>query len=233
MRWPRKPLVSLIPLLFLIVPFSVVAAPILSETAYLSSGDWDDYYLNLASTTSCQFVLDVPSTGDFDMYLFNVAGYAAWSALSFPRHASDARSMSLTYSQTDNFGSDESFTYTLTASTGYELLVIAWDNCGQGTYTVSVDQASVWSVVIYFLAILAGVFVLIGCPILCCFGVLRARRRRVVQPPPTPTAMPTATPPPSAPAPPPSRLLFCPRCGGSVPPGAAFCPQCGQTLSAS
>ena len=203
-----------------------------TDTDYLSEGNSIVYELNFDDTCSFRFMLEVPLTGDFDMYLFTLLGYAGWEALSYPRYASDARQLSIIYSQTDAFGVDEQFVYTCTANTEYRLLVIAWDDCGEGTYTLTVSETT-FSPIEALLALLmpiiglVAVILIIAC---CCYLIFR-RRRRPPEIPPISMALSSTEAPPAPPPTPPRQILFCPNCGGSISPGSRFCMNCGYDLT--
>lgn len=203
-----------------------------TDTDYLSEGDSIFYELDVDVTCAFRFVLEVPSTGDFDMYLFSLSGYAEWLVLDYPRYASDAQRISLDYSQTDAFGVDEQFVYTCTGNRVYWLLVIAWDDCGEGTYTLTVSETAIspLEVLLDLLIPIIGLVVVILIIACCCYVIFR-RRRRAPEIPPTPTAPPTTVAPPAPLPTPPRQILFCPNCGGSTAPGIRFCMNCGFDLT--
>lgn len=211
--------------LVVVLMLFVTAIPVAGDQGFTDTDSLSEdssivYVLNFVNTSAFRFVLEVPSTGDFDMYLFSLSGYAEWEALAYPRYASDARQISLDYSQTDAFGADEVFEYTCIANTGYRLLVIAWVDCGHGTYTLTISEISI-SPLEALLGLLMPIIVLVAVILIvavCCYILVRRRRRPPVAPP---------APPPT----PPSQILFCPNCGGNIPPDTLFCQNCGYNLA--
>ncbi len=195
-----------------------------SYSGSLSSSECIEIYeVDLNKNKKYDFDLSVPSSCDFDLYLYRLSsGYAT----SYSGYAKGSASSSL--------GADEKISgYKPSYSDSYAVVVVR--KSGSGSYTLKVDDVSVLNPGIVAL-IIFGVIAVIGISVAVYknYRPQQTTPRRDVRPSPTlyrPQIKQTVyNQPPVVLKKPITNYIFCPYCGSKRVKIELFCKNCGSEL---